>query len=215
MCPLRKTNWKVVNRKGGLGRMRRTCLLICTHIVGALSLDQKPVLKTFYVGPNSLFTLPKQRVSCDLKRFKNRLQECASMFAPRKPRELDMTRSRLSVTAAASAEPCQGWLFLKRCIGEETHPRPRTLSPCPLSLSLPRRARPPLASFLVNLPFTNSLKLWEFKVAHSSETVQYFCMYTCVPSREKEVANAECKLLKRLLTLFIIFAIMLSRFSIY
>ena len=35
---------------------------------------QKPVLKTSQVGPNSLFTLLKGRVWCDLKRLKNRLQ---------------------------------------------------------------------------------------------------------------------------------------------
>ena len=35
--------------------------------------QQKPVLKTSKVGPNSLFTYLKERVKCDLKRLKNRL----------------------------------------------------------------------------------------------------------------------------------------------
>ena len=34
----------------------------------------KPVLKTFQGAPNSVFPSFKEKVSCDLKRLKNRLQ---------------------------------------------------------------------------------------------------------------------------------------------
>ena len=42
--------------------------------LGRSETNQKPVLKTSSVGPNSLFKIRKERVRSDLKRLKNRLR---------------------------------------------------------------------------------------------------------------------------------------------
>ena len=71
------------------------CLCVSRDIVGSdgamtasfgflRNPDQKPVLKTTWARPNSLFALLKERVCCDLKRLKNRLLApwCTARSAP-------------------------------------------------------------------------------------------------------------------------------------
>ena len=43
--------------------------------VGQQTHQNTPILKSFPVGPNSLFTLLKEQLRCNLKCFKNRLQK--------------------------------------------------------------------------------------------------------------------------------------------
>ena len=50
-------------------------LTACAHVHDRRWVLQESVLKTFQVGPNSLFTLLKIRVGSGLKRLKNRLQD--------------------------------------------------------------------------------------------------------------------------------------------
>ena len=56
---IQTSNWPKMNKK--------------EKCEATLQKPKKPVLKTFSVGPNSLFTLLRERVRTDLKRLKNRL----------------------------------------------------------------------------------------------------------------------------------------------
>ena len=51
---------------------------LCTRPFPPRLAYQKPVLKTFYVAPNSFFKISKERVRSDLRRLKNRLQDTRS-----------------------------------------------------------------------------------------------------------------------------------------
>ena len=50
-------------------------LMLMMLMLHCISLGRllKPIFGTFLVAPNSIFTLPKERVGCDLKRLENRL----------------------------------------------------------------------------------------------------------------------------------------------
>ena len=83
------------------------CLLGLPSFVATRTL-QKPVLKTFRVRPNSFFKQSKERVRCDLKRLKNRLQAAASWTCLR-----ENTRLCLFVCACIRVRVC---VYVHACV---------------------------------------------------------------------------------------------------